>query len=58
MCRMAEADGLCSLRLRTPCQWEGVVYEAVGPVQPVPLLSGAAVGFAHRPSSGACGGGM
>ena len=37
---MTEFDGTCSLRLRTPCEWDGVVYEAVTAVAPVPLLSG------------------
>ncbi|KAI7837214.1 hypothetical protein COHA_009005 [Chlorella ohadii] len=37
--RMAEADGLCSLVLRSPCQWEGSLYNAVGPVLPVNLTS-------------------
>lgn len=36
---MAEADGLCSLVLRSPCQWEGALYNAVGPVLPVNLTS-------------------
>ena len=36
---MAEADGLCSLVLREPCQWEGALYSAVGPVAPVPVTS-------------------
>lgn len=36
---MSEIDGLCSLRLRTPCEWEGAVYQAVGPVQAIPLTS-------------------
>ena len=41
-CRsMVELDGLCSLRLRKPCEWEGALWEAVGPVQTVPVLSGA-----------------
>jgi hypothetical protein len=38
-CRMTE-DGLCSLRLRTPCEWEGAVYDAVTAVTPIPVLSG------------------
>lgn len=38
-CSMAEADGLCSLVLRSPCQWEGALYNAVGPVLPVSLTS-------------------
>ncbi|KAI3430528.1 hypothetical protein D9Q98_005121 [Chlorella vulgaris] len=37
--RMSEADGLCSLRLRAPCQWEDLVYEAVAEVAPIPVLS-------------------
>ena len=40
LCSMTEFDGTCSLRLRTPCEWDGVLYEAVSAVQPVPLLSG------------------
>jgi len=36
---MVELDGLCSLRLRVPCEWEGAMYDAVGPVQSVPVLS-------------------
>ncbi len=39
LCRMDE-DGLCSLRLRAPCEWDGVVFEAVTAVKPMPLLSG------------------
>jgi hypothetical protein len=42
ICRMSEADGLCSLRLRAPCQWEDLVYEAVAEVAPIPVLSGNA----------------
>ncbi|EFN53027.1 expressed protein [Chlorella variabilis] len=42
--RSTYADGLCSLRLREPCEWEGVAYEAVGDVQRVPLLSVLNVG--------------
>lgn len=38
-CRMTE-DGLCSLRLRTPCEWEGAVYDAVTALAPIPVLSG------------------
>lgn len=38
--RMASADGLCSLRLRTPCEWGGALYEAVVAVAPIPVLSG------------------
>ncbi|KAI3424696.1 hypothetical protein D9Q98_008086 [Chlorella vulgaris] len=37
--RMTFEDGLCSLRLRTPCEWEGAVYQSVVAVQPLPLLS-------------------
>ncbi|KAI3424691.1 hypothetical protein D9Q98_008081 [Chlorella vulgaris] len=37
--RMTFEDGLCSLRLRTPCEWEGAVYQSVIAVQPLPLLS-------------------
>lgn len=36
---MAELDGLCSLRLREPCLWEGAKYDAVGPVSAVPVMS-------------------
>ena len=32
--RMLEPSGLCSLRLRTPCEWDGVFYQAVGTVEP------------------------
>jgi hypothetical protein len=42
--RMLEPSGLCSLRLRTPCEWDGVFYQAVGTVEPVPVLSGAGAG--------------
>lgn len=42
--RMLEPSGLCSLRLRTPCEWDGVFYQAVGAVEPVPVLSGAGAG--------------
>lgn len=49
--RSTYADGLCSLRLREPCEWEGVAYEAVGDVQRVPLLSGAHCLSAGRPKS-------
>jgi hypothetical protein len=42
--RMTFEDGLCSLRLRTPCEWEGAVYQSVVAVQPLPLLSGEARG--------------
>ncbi len=42
--RMTFEDGLCSLRLRTPCEWEGAVYQSVVAVQPLPLLSGEAKG--------------
>ena len=42
---MTEFDGTCSLRLRTPCEWDGVVYEAVTAVAPVPLLSGGWPGW-------------
>lgn len=41
---MLEPSGLCSLRLRTPCEWDGVFYQAVGAVEPVPVLSGAGAG--------------
>ena len=37
---MTEMEGLCSLRLRAPCEWEGVVYEAVGAVRALPIKSG------------------
>lgn len=37
--RMGMLDGLCSLRLREPCEWQGAMFEAVGPVQPVSVLS-------------------
>ena len=37
--RAAESDGLCSLVLRSPCQWVGALYNAVGPVLPVNLTS-------------------
>ena len=38
-CRMTELDGLCSLRLRTPCDYEDVTYDAVVAVEPVRVLS-------------------
>lgn len=38
--RRLTEDGLCSLRLRQPCEWEGVRYEAVTAVDPVPVTSG------------------
>lgn len=37
--RMTEFDGLCSLRLREPCVFEGVRYEGVVAVQATPVLS-------------------
>jgi hypothetical protein len=39
--RLTFTDGLCSLRLRRPCEWEGALYESVTAVAPVQLLSGA-----------------
>lgn len=41
---MAEVDGLCSLRLREQCEWEGALYTAAVAVEPVPALSGAGRG--------------
>lgn len=38
---MTEFDGLCSLRLRKPCLWEGDRYDGVVAVQATPVLSGA-----------------
>lgn len=40
---MTEFDGLCSLRLREPCVFEGVRYEGVVAVQATPVLSGGLV---------------
>ncbi|EFN53029.1 hypothetical protein CHLNCDRAFT_137245 [Chlorella variabilis] len=37
--RMTFIDGLCSLRLRVPCEWQGAIYESVTAVPPIPLLS-------------------
>ena len=37
--RAAEADGACSLALRTPCLWRGAEYRAVGPVAEVQVTS-------------------
>ena len=37
---MTEFDGLCSLRLREPCIYEGVKYDGVVAVQTTPVLSG------------------
>lgn len=37
---MMNDDGLCSLRLRQGCEWEGVYYHAVTTVESVPVLSG------------------
>ena len=36
---MAEADGLCSLRLREPCEWEQTLYAAATAVEPLPLTA-------------------
>lgn len=36
---MVEADGLCSLRLREPCEWERTMYDAVTAVEGVPILA-------------------
>lgn len=36
---MVEADGLCSLRLREPCEWEQTLYAAVTAVEPLPLAA-------------------
>lgn len=38
---MTEFDGLCSLRLRKPCLWQGDRYDGVVAVQATPVLSGA-----------------
>jgi hypothetical protein len=38
--RLTFTDGLCSLRLREACEWEGALYESVTAVVPVPLQSG------------------
>jgi hypothetical protein len=40
-CSATELDGLCSLRLRAPCMWAGALYDAVGPVESLPVKSGA-----------------
>ena len=53
--RMADLSGLCSLRLRTPCEWDGVMYQAVGAVEPVPVLSGERCGAGWRFGSLAAG---
>lgn len=37
---MTEVDGLCSLRLRQECEWEGALFSAVTAVEPVPALAG------------------
>ena len=41
---MIFTDGLCSLRLRKRCEWQGAIYESVTAVPPIPLLSGAGLG--------------
>jgi hypothetical protein len=45
--------GLCSLRLRRPCEWEGALYESVTAVAPLPLVSGAL--SPHRAAAAARG---
>lgn len=51
--RRVEADGLCSLRLREPCEWEGALYQGVGVVEPVPFKTGVldAGGTAASPAA-------
>lgn len=51
-CRMTAQDGMCSLRLRKRCEWEGTVYDAVTAVEPVPVKSGGCARIVARDAVG------